>query len=152
MPHRPFFSIRATTVHDLTPFHSQLLWQYGDRHYQASRWNIAVDWFLGGTHQLFRGFTEGTMKCYRKAALCYIQQREYASAAAVVRLCPRNEAATHYITLLTSVKQGICLSITLSTPHANSFIPCLMVQTKIDPRYPLFFRRAGGRRFVYVYP
>jgi len=84
-----------------------LLWQYGDRHYQASRWDIAVDWFLGGTHQLFRGFSEGTMKCYRKAALCYIQQREYASAAAVVRLCPGNEAATHYITLLTSVKQGL---------------------------------------------
>ena len=57
------------------------------------------------------------MKCYRKAALCYIQQREYASAAAVVRLCPGNEAATHYISLLTAVKQGIYLSITPSTPY-----------------------------------
>jgi len=84
-----------------------LLWQYGDRHYQANRWDTAVDWFLGGTHQLFRGLSEGTMKCYRKAALCYIQQREYASAAAVVRLCPGNEAATHYISLLASVKQGL---------------------------------------------
>lgn len=97
----------VSSVRDLIFFHFQLLWQYGDRHYQANRWDIAVDWFLGGTHQLFRSFSEGTMKCYRKAALCYIQQREYASAAAVVRLCPGNEAATHYISLLTSVKQGI---------------------------------------------
>lgn len=106
----------ALSVHNLTPFHSKLLWQYGDRHYQANRWDTAVDWFLGGTHQLFRSFNEGTMKCYRKAALCYIQQREYASAAAVVRLCPGNEAATHYIGLLTSVKQGIYPFITFSTP------------------------------------
>jgi len=131
--------------HHLTPsprnlslFSLKLLWQYGDRHYQASRWDIAVDWFLGGTHQLFRGFNEGTMKCYRKAALCYIQQREYASAAAVVRLCPGNEAATHYISLLTSVKQGICLYIIFSTPHANGFIVCFMVQIETDPgcRFP----------------
>jgi hypothetical protein len=87
---------------------------------------------------LFRGFSEGTMKCYRKAALCYIQQREYASAAAVVRLCPGNEAATHYISLLASVKQGIYLSatITFSIPNANGFIPCSMVQTETDPDYP----------------
>ena len=119
MPHRRFcFQLRwATIIHDLTTSYPQLLWQYGDRHYQANRWDIAVDWFLGGTHQLFRGFSEGTMKCYRKAALCYIQQREYASAAAVVRLCPGNEAATHYISLLTAVKQGIYLSITPSTPY-----------------------------------
>ena len=119
----------------LTLFYSKLLWQYGDRHYQANRWDSAVGWFLGGTHQLFRGFSEGTMKCYRKAALCYIQQREYASAAAVVRLCPGNEAATHYISLLTSVKQGAYLSITFSIPNANGFILCFMVQTKSDPGY-----------------
>lgn len=100
----------------MTSFYLKLLWQYGDRHYQAGRWDAAVDWFLGGTHQLFRGFSEGTMKCYRKAALCYIQQREYASAAAIVRLCPGNEAATHYIGLLASVKQGIYLFITPSIP------------------------------------
>ena len=131
-------------------FSSKLLWQYGDRHYQAGRWDVAVDWFLGGTHQLFRGFSEGTMKCYRKAALCHIQQREYASAAAVVRLCPGNEAATHYIGLLASVKQGISLFIMYSISPAG------MVSY-----YPLWFRpdlirvtlphRIGGRRSVYVY-
>lgn len=125
------------STHDLTLFSSKLLWQYGDRHYQASRWDTAVNWFLGGTHQLFRGFSEGTMKCYRKAALCYIQQREYASAAAVVRLCPGNEAATHYIGLLASVKQGIYLSIMSHSPfpHVDKFIPCFPVQTKSDPAY-----------------
>jgi hypothetical protein len=116
------------SVRGLTSFYSKLLWQYGDRHYQANRWDTAVDWFLGGTHQLFRGFSEGTMKCYRKAALCYIQQREYASAAAVIRLCPGNEAATHYISLLTSVKQGIHPSIIFSAPHANGFIPWFMIR------------------------
>ena len=73
------------------------------------------------------------MKCYRKAALCYIQQREYASAAAVVRLCPGNEAPTHYISLLISVKQGIYLSITPSIAHADGFIPWFMGQTETDP-------------------
>ena len=77
------------------------------------------------------------MKCYRKAALCYIQRREYASAAAVVRLCPGNEAATHYIGLLTSVKQGIFYpSIVFSAPHANGSITPFMVQNESDPHYP----------------
>lgn len=84
----------------------QLLWQFGDRHYHAKKWNVAVDWFLGGTHQLFRSLAQGSMKCFRKAALCYIQQREYASASALIRQCPGNEAATHYVALLTAVKQG----------------------------------------------
>ena len=143
----------APSVHNLTSFHSKLLWQYGDRHYQASRWDTAVDWFLGGTHQLFRSFSEGTMKCYRKAALCYIQQREYASAAAVVRRCPGNEAATHYIGLLTSVKQGIYPFITFSTPRASGPITSCMVQTKSDPShaFPQGWRMTVRIRFSMGY-
>lgn len=42
----------------------------------------------------------------RKAALCHVQQREYAMAASAVRHCASNEAATHYVTLLIAVYQG----------------------------------------------
>lgn len=49
----------------------------------------------------------------RKAALCHIQQREYATAASDIRHCASNEAATHYVTLLVAVHQGnrICYSL-----------------------------------------
>lgn len=45
-------------------------------------------------------------KCYRKAALCHVEQREYAQASAIIRHCPGDEAATHYVMLLVAVKQG----------------------------------------------
>jgi hypothetical protein len=48
-------------------------------------------------------------KCYRKAALCYIEQKEYAKASTVVRRCTSNEAATHYVVFLTALFQGPAL-------------------------------------------
>jgi len=45
-------------------------------------------------------------RCFRKAALCYIQQQEYARATAVIRNCRSNEAATHYVVFLNAVQQG----------------------------------------------
>ncbi|KAJ6559308.1 meiosis protein SPO22/ZIP4 like-domain-containing protein [Mycena sp. CBHHK59/15] len=85
-----------------------LIWQYGDRHFNAKRWLDAADWFLAGSHQLFRAAcpTSGA-KCFRKAALCYIEQREYARASAVIRRCPSNEATSHYVLFLTAVHQGL---------------------------------------------
>ncbi|KAJ6505845.1 meiosis protein SPO22/ZIP4 like-domain-containing protein [Mycena vitilis] len=85
-----------------------LIWQYGDRHFNAKRWSAAADWFLAGSHLLFREAcpTSGA-KCFRKAALCYIEQREYARASAVIRRCPSNEATTHYVLFLTAVHQGL---------------------------------------------
>ncbi|KAJ7449476.1 hypothetical protein B0H11DRAFT_333517 [Mycena galericulata] len=85
-----------------------LIWQYGDRHFNAKRWSGAADWFLAGSHQLFRsGCPTSSAKCYRKAALCYIEQHEYARASTVIRRCPSNEAATHYVLFLTAVHQGL---------------------------------------------
>ncbi|KAJ7160549.1 meiosis protein SPO22/ZIP4 like-domain-containing protein [Mycena crocata] len=85
-----------------------LIWQYGDRHFNAKRWTEAADWFLAGSHKLFATScpTSGA-KCFRKAALCYIEQREYARAATVVRRCPADEAKTHYVVFLTAVHQGL---------------------------------------------
>jgi len=85
-----------------------LLWQFGDRHYNAKAWAKASDWFLLGTHELFKSVVSKTScsKCLRKAALCYIQQQEYARATAVIRLCQTNEAATHYLAFLIAVQQG----------------------------------------------
>ncbi|KAJ7233617.1 meiosis protein SPO22/ZIP4 like-domain-containing protein [Mycena haematopus] len=85
-----------------------LIWQYGDRHFHAKRWSAAADWFIVGSHQLFRAScpTSGP-KCFRKAALCYIEQHEFARASAVIRRCPSNEATTHYVVFLTAVHQGL---------------------------------------------
>ncbi|EEB90105.1 hypothetical protein MPER_11734, partial [Moniliophthora perniciosa FA553] len=85
-----------------------LLWQYGDRHYNAKRWPEAAEWFLAGTHRLLMEVCPASVsKCYRKAALCYIEHKEYAKAAAVIRCCPNNEAATQYVTFLTAIHQGL---------------------------------------------
>ncbi|KAF5385597.1 hypothetical protein D9757_006758 [Collybiopsis confluens] len=85
-----------------------LLWQYGDRHYYAKRWTEAADWFGAGTHRLFRvNDSFSASKCYRKAALCYLEQREYSRATAMIRCCPSNEAATHYVAFLIATHQGL---------------------------------------------
>ncbi|KAJ6605346.1 meiosis protein SPO22/ZIP4 like-domain-containing protein [Mycena vulgaris] len=85
-----------------------LIWQYGDRHFAAKRWSDAADWYLVGSHKLFQEAcpTSGA-KCFRKAALCYIEQHEYARASTVIRRCPSNEATTHYVVFLTAVHQAI---------------------------------------------
>ncbi|KAF8991211.1 hypothetical protein BDZ89DRAFT_1192562, partial [Hymenopellis radicata] len=65
-----------------------LLWQYGDRHYYANRWPEAAEWFVAGSHKLFRTNSLGPSQSYRKAALSYIEHREFAEASAFVRRCP----------------------------------------------------------------
>ncbi|CAL1696816.1 unnamed protein product [Somion occarium] len=85
-----------------------LLWQFGDRQYSAKRWLQAADWFLVGTHRVFNSVPHTSRtKCDRKAALCYIQQQDYAKASAVLQRCLHDEAATHYVMLLTAVRQGL---------------------------------------------
>ncbi|KAJ8503294.1 hypothetical protein ONZ45_g10982 [Pleurotus djamor] len=85
-----------------------LIWQYGDRDYRAKKWVDAADWYIAGSHQVFRSARpETSPKCLRKAALCYIEQREYAKATTVIRRCPSNEAVTQYIVLLIAVHQGM---------------------------------------------
>ncbi|KAF7317365.1 hypothetical protein HMN09_00472800 [Mycena chlorophos] len=93
-----------------------LLWQYGDRHFAGKRFSLAADWYLVGTHALFQGPhacpTSGA-KCFRKAALCYIEQKEYARATTVIRRCPvgqgpgHGEAATQYVLFVAAVHQAI---------------------------------------------
>ncbi|KAL0950560.1 hypothetical protein HGRIS_007363 [Hohenbuehelia grisea] len=85
-----------------------LIWQYGDRHYLAKRWKEAAGWYLAGSHPLFHAENVTVAsKCLRKAALCYIEQREYATASAVIRRCPTNEATTQYVILMIAVHQGL---------------------------------------------
>jgi len=43
---------------------------------------------------------------YRKAALCYIQQREYALASTVIKKCSSGEATANYVVLITAVHQA----------------------------------------------
>lgn len=83
----------------------QLLWQYGDRQYQAKRFSNSADWFLAGSHPLFP--VRGIAKCFRKAALCYNENREYAKACAILRKCDAREAKTQYVRFLVAVGQGI---------------------------------------------
>ncbi|KAH7906954.1 meiosis protein SPO22/ZIP4 like-domain-containing protein [Hygrophoropsis aurantiaca] len=85
-----------------------LIWQYGDRHYHAARWKEAADWFICGTHAIFRSLgSANSAKCFRKAALCHLQQKEYAQAASIIRRCPSNEATTRYVVFLIAVHQGL---------------------------------------------
>ncbi|KAF7306235.1 hypothetical protein MIND_00414100 [Mycena indigotica] len=89
-----------------------LLWQYGDRHFAAKRFGPAADWFLIGTHALFQtACPASAAKCFRKAALCHIEHKEYARAAAVIRKCPvglgHAEASTQYVLFIAAVHQGL---------------------------------------------
>ncbi|KAH9177088.1 hypothetical protein EDB89DRAFT_1938043 [Lactarius sanguifluus] len=84
-----------------------LFYQYGERKRPLKRCSDAVDWFLLGTRKAFSSVADScASKCIRKAALCHIEQEEYAQASAVIRHCPGDEAATHYLTFLVAVKQG----------------------------------------------
>lgn len=86
----------------------QLLWQFGDRHYNAKAWSKAGDWFLLGTHDAFSSMARSNQaRCLRKAALCYIQQQEYSRATAVIQRCRNNEATTYYVIFLIAVHQGM---------------------------------------------
>lgn len=90
-------------------FPFQLIWQYGDRHYHASCWAEAADWFMCGTHTIFSGLGASSLsKCFRKAAVCQLQQKEYALAMATIRRCPQNGATTRYVAFLVAVRQGTC--------------------------------------------
>ena len=85
----------------------QLLWQFGDRRYQTQHWSEAADWYLAGTHKALASIARlSDAKCLRKAALCYIQQGDYARSAATIRRSSDDDAATCYIRLLIAVRQG----------------------------------------------
>jgi hypothetical protein len=85
----------------------KLLWRSGGKLFQAKKWSPAADWYLLGGHHLFnKPSPELANKCYRKAALCYIEQKEYAKASTVIRRCGSNEASTHYVAFLTAIYQG----------------------------------------------
>lgn len=85
-----------------------LLWQFGDRHYTAKRWAEAADWFMCGTNPVFTSMARAShAKCFRKAALCHIQQEEYAQASSILRRCPGSDAATRYVVLLAAAHQGL---------------------------------------------
>ncbi|KAJ7223591.1 meiosis protein SPO22/ZIP4 like-domain-containing protein [Mycena pura] len=97
-----------------------LIWQYGDRHFNAKRWSPAAEWYLTGSHQLFRAACPRSgAKCFRKAALCYIEQKEYARAATVIQRCPSNDAATLYVLFLTAVHQGSSLYPPAACTHTS---------------------------------
>ncbi|KAG6909084.1 hypothetical protein DXG01_002065 [Tephrocybe rancida] len=110
-------STACLTVRSTPPFSNadadrsptlQLLWQYGDRHYHAKKWTEAANWYLAGSHKLFRvNSPTASMKCFRKAALCYIEQREFARASTVIRRCPTSEAKTHYVIFIIAIHQGL---------------------------------------------
>ncbi|KAH9982110.1 hypothetical protein BGW80DRAFT_1247083 [Lactifluus volemus] len=85
-----------------------LFYQYGERKRSLKRYSEAVEWFLLGTRRAFSSVADTcASKCFRKAAISHIEQEEYAQASAIIRQCPGEEAATHYLTFLVAVKQAI---------------------------------------------
>ncbi|OCB89780.1 hypothetical protein A7U60_g3040 [Sanghuangporus baumii] len=84
-----------------------ILWKVGDRHFQMKKWSQAAEWFLVGTHKAFASIVHiAGPKCLRKAALCYIEQREYARASQIIQQCPSDQSSTFYLQFLTAVYQG----------------------------------------------
>jgi hypothetical protein len=85
----------------------QLFYQYGERKHSLKRCSDAVEWFLLGTRRAFSSVTDTcSSRCFRKAAVCHIEQEEYAQASDIIRQCPGDEAATHYLSFLVAIKQG----------------------------------------------
>ncbi|KZS90228.1 SPO22-domain-containing protein [Sistotremastrum niveocremeum HHB9708] len=85
-----------------------LLWQCADRQYVAKNWISAAEWYLLATHGAFQSMAQiSYSKCFRKAALCYVEAREFAMASTVLRRCPGEEAATHYVMFLAAAHQGM---------------------------------------------
>ncbi|KZT35440.1 hypothetical protein SISSUDRAFT_990583, partial [Sistotremastrum suecicum HHB10207 ss-3] len=86
----------------------ELLWQCADRQYVAKNWISAAEWYLLATHGAFQSMAQiSYSKCFRKAALCYVEAREFAMASTVLRRCPGEEAATHYVMFLAAAHQAI---------------------------------------------
>ncbi|KAN0121444.1 hypothetical protein V8E52_003340 [Russula decolorans] len=85
-----------------------LFYQYGERKHSLKRCSDAIEWFLLGTRKAFSSVTDTySSKCFRKSALCHIEREEYAQASGLIRQCPGDEAATHYLSFLVAVKQAI---------------------------------------------
>jgi hypothetical protein len=84
-----------------------LFYQYGERKRSLKQCSEAVEWFLLGTRRAFSSVADTcASKCFRKAAICHIEQEEYAQASGIIRQCPGEDAATHYLTFMVAVKQG----------------------------------------------
>jgi len=92
----------------LSFFLLKILWKAGDRDFQAKKWSQAAEWFLAGTHKAFASIgNTNAPKCFRKAALCHIEERDYARAGVIIRRCPNNQASTFYLIFLTAAYQGL---------------------------------------------
>ncbi|EIW86072.1 hypothetical protein CONPUDRAFT_45846, partial [Coniophora puteana RWD-64-598 SS2] len=92
----------------LIQINMQLLWQYGNRHYQSAGWDAAAGWYMCGAHAAFKCLGPvSDAKCFRKAALCYVHKKEYARAASVIRKCSSSQATTQYVVFLIAVHQAV---------------------------------------------
>ncbi|CAE6451343.1 unnamed protein product [Rhizoctonia solani] len=84
-----------------------VLWRNGEASYKAKKWVEAAEWFVLSASPAFQTMIGAQPRCIRKAALCYIQQGEYAQASILVSRCSQDESATHYIRFLAAVHQGL---------------------------------------------
>ncbi|KAH7330708.1 hypothetical protein B0J17DRAFT_580131, partial [Rhizoctonia solani] len=84
-----------------------VLWRNGEASYKAKKWVEAAEWFVLSASPAFQTMVSAQPKCIRKAALCYIQQGEYAQASILISRCAQDESATHYIRFLAAVHQGL---------------------------------------------
>ncbi|KAH9005872.1 hypothetical protein EDB86DRAFT_2795550, partial [Lactarius hatsudake] len=114
-----------------------LFYQYGERKRSLKRCSDAVDWFLLGTRKAFSSVADTcASKCIRKAALCHIEQEEYAQASVIIRHCPGDEAATHYLTFLVA-----CPPDGVSFPLAIRAVKDMVHGTCFDQRMLLMATR-----------
>ncbi|KAG8763910.1 hypothetical protein FRC11_009432 [Ceratobasidium sp. 423] len=75
-----------------------VLWRNGEASYKAKKWIEAADWFVLSASPAFQSMAGAQSRCIRKAALCYIQQGEYARASTLVSRCSQDESGKAILT------------------------------------------------------
>ncbi|KIM34318.1 hypothetical protein M408DRAFT_19240 [Serendipita vermifera MAFF 305830] len=84
-----------------------IIWQIGDNCYTQKQWRDAADWFTLGTNAAFEAVADiAQSKCRRKAALCHIQNKDYAKAGVLIGQCSVNEAASCYLGFVVAAHQA----------------------------------------------
>ncbi|RXK39419.1 hypothetical protein M231_03252 [Tremella mesenterica] len=88
--------------------YSTLLWSLGDKlAAQRAQSQSAAAWFQLAAHPALTQLElDGSARCWRKAALCYIRAGDNSSARALLERCSPAEASTQYLSFLVALQQG----------------------------------------------
>lgn len=81
------------------------MWRRGDTAHAESRSAIAAKWYLMGTNSIFRSLEEEiSQKCFRKAALCFVEVGMLVEADKMMEKCAGgiDSAKNHFVRFYTA--------------------------------------------------